>query len=190
MCRRKLTELVDFSRLAAIKPEQRALVVEACLGYYILNDPPQELVDLVNLVSEKLIEHVATWQSNVLFAAKYVASKSGVFLGVLEEETATDAQGAMKQVMAALRHPSIAFQLNAHRTLIRFVVTLNPANGFTGRKREDISKEGRKTDRYGAVGLMGELELAATMQVHVPASSLYTTSGVPHPYGMHGEKTL
>jgi hypothetical protein len=31
MCKKKLTELVDFSRLAAINPEQRALVVEAQL---------------------------------------------------------------------------------------------------------------------------------------------------------------
>jgi hypothetical protein len=184
MCKKKLTELVDFSRLAAIKPEQRALVVEACLGYYILNDPPEELVAVVNAVSERLIERVASWKDNVMFVAKYVASKSGVYLGVLEEDTATESVGAMKQVMAALKHPSIAVQLNAHRTLVRFVVTLNAKSGFTGRSRQDISKVGQKTTRYGAVGLMGDVELDATMQLHVPGSSLYTTTGTPHPHDM------
>jgi hypothetical protein len=56
-------------------------------------------------------------------------------------------------------------------------------SGPTNRNRKPIG-DGVPTDRYGAVGRLGGVELTPTTQVHVPASTQVTTEGPPHPYDL------
>jgi hypothetical protein len=189
VCKKEITELIEFGKLAALTDEQRALVVEACLGYYILNEPPAELVFVVREVSNQFIDLIASSKVDFVAAARYICSLEGAYYGVIEQSPSKVAEVAKEQVLAALHSSSIAVQLNAHRTLVKYITSMESytvLQGPTGRTRKVISYKQTKTDRYGAVGMMGDVDLTPTAQTHVPASLQNTTEGGPHPYDMPG----
>lgn len=187
MCKTELTKLIEFGKLSAITPEERAFVIEACLGYYILNEPPKELLDIVCRVSSMFIALLEKQDINYVTAARYICSTQGKFYGVLEEPPGDNDKVARDQMLRALTSPSIAVQLNAHRTLvvqIAGISTYRVRSGPTNRKLKPLGSPGTQTDRYGAVGLMGGIVLAPTTQVHIPASSFNTTIGPVNPNNM------
>ncbi len=187
MCKTELTALFDIAKLGALNDEQRAFVVEACLGYYILNEPPDELVRVVRGVSDKFADLIKHSNVDAVGAVRYIASTNQEFFGVLEELPATDWESAQAQVLRALGSSSIAVQLNVHRTLVKYISGMMSHKVFPGstqRVRKIVNKQGTPTDRYGAVEHMGIVALHPTTQVHVPASSQVITTGPAHPYDM------
>jgi hypothetical protein len=186
MCKKEIESLLEISQLSAVTAEQRALVVEACLGYYILNEPPEELVLVVNRVSRFFIEQITQQGISMRAAISYIASTDGKFFGVLEEVPSDVEETATEQVLRALSSKSIAVQINAHRTLLKFVNDMYKeviAPGKTGNVRK-AKGGGTRTDRYGAIDMMGTLSLNAVTQVHVPASTQYFAVGPSYPYDL------
>jgi hypothetical protein len=68
----------------ALDDVNKQLVAEACIGYFILNQPPDELVQVVRKVSNVLLGLVKKTDSEMTDdLLKYVASVTGEYFGVL-----------------------------------------------------------------------------------------------------------
>src|ERR1044071_8169135 len=110
--------LATMSKLA-LDDTQRQLVIEACLGYFILNYPPPQLVAVVRKVSQKLesvVEMSPGGETNKLL--KYIASTQFEYYGVLEEEPKQGSKDQLKTMLSCTQPigsaPMLALQLNAH----------------------------------------------------------------------------
>src|SRR5438034_9868009 len=107
MCK-KIEELVELSKVLTLDKEQRSLVIEACLGYYILNEPPDELVRVVRLVSDRFIAYIRRKVVDATSVSKYIAATDGAYYGVLQQEPSRDPDTARGQLLAALESSDIA----------------------------------------------------------------------------------
>lgn len=173
-----LREISEKMLQVALSTEQKQLVAEACLGLFILNFPPPELVEVIFKVSQKLLQVVKkSSTSEINEITKYIASTNEQYFGVLQEEPIENSSEQFEKVLTCdsdlYGAPMLSLHLNAHRTVLKLIGGIKSQKivifqSGTERKR---NKKTEKVVSYGASNITN-ISVGET-QKHVPASSTF-----------------